>query len=385
MEYYDVIIVGAGIAGTTLSKDLTEICPNYNVLLIDGKSVGNNIAYGIRTTFEETLKKYDLPYIHKYKTWKVGAYDEVFFELDNELYLVDYKEICCNRLRSSNVEFRQEMAIDAKGNTLLTNKNRYRFKYLIDCAGANFFLKKIFKKPLPFMYWLVHSKVIKRDFDFRITGLSDKSCYFFFSDNDFVEDLYPLKNKILEGEWSYSRSHNFLNIKPHDRTILKKIPNPKIISTNYTCIPVSATSELVHKNYALLGDSFGNADPYVGIGIDMISDSSRMLANAIKKRDLALYEKQWKNKYLEREIRCLTSKLDRYHNTGFIKWIKNYPELSKVMKCMGDYPYFFQDLAKNELNVEMPPGLKKIFPKRQIFFQFYNYIKLKLEYKLNLI
>ncbi|MBW2984302.1 hypothetical protein KY361_04260 [Candidatus Woesearchaeota archaeon] len=386
MEHYDVIIVGGGIAGTTLCKDLSEICPKKSVLLIDKKSVGSNEGYGIRGTYEETIKRYKLPYFHKYKRLEVGAYDEVYFTVEDDIYLLDYKKICLDRLEYSNTEFRIEEARDVNKNSLITNKSKYNFKYLIDCSGSSFFLRKHFNMPLPFMYWLVDSKVLKKNFNLDDVKISDKSCYFFLSDTDFVEDVYPLKNVVLEGEWSYTREYKFSKIKAHDRTILKKIPNPKIIERNYTSVPISPVLPLTFKNYAFLGDSFGIANPNVGVGIDAISDSSIFLINAIKKNNLNLFEKKWKEKYLDAFTKCLASKLDRYHNNNFVKRIKSYPELSKVIKTLGKCPSFYHSLLKNEVDVKIPEELRQIFPKRSILFQLYYYILLKIKYlKMELI
>ncbi len=379
MESYDVVIVGGGIAGTTLSKDLSEDCPKKSILLLDNNSIGSNRGYGIRLTFRDSIKKYKLPYVRKY-TSKVGVYDEVCFSLNEEVYLLDYKQVCNNRKKHSDLEYRSERAIDVNGNILTTDKARYRFDHLVDSSGSEFFLRRKFNWPMPFIFWLVDSKVLQKNFNLRDIGLSDKFCYIFFSDTDFVEDFYPLKDKVMEGEWAYTTEYNFSDIKPHNRTIIRKIPNLKILERNYTSVPVSPVLPLTFKKYACLGDSFGNANPNVGGGIDIISESSKMLSNAIKKDNLSLFEKQWKKKYLEVYTRTLASKLDRYGDSHVIKKIQNYPALSSVIRRLGDYPDFFQSLLKNEIDIEIPQGLKRMFPKRQILLQMYHYMRLKMKY-----
>ena len=66
MSYYDAVIVGAGIAGTGLAYNLSQRCPERSVLVIDKKGPGGNKGHNLRTTFESTIKKYRLPFFHKY-------------------------------------------------------------------------------------------------------------------------------------------------------------------------------------------------------------------------------------------------------------------------------------------------------------------------------
>lgn len=380
MDKYNLVIIGAGIAGCGLAYNLKKSGYNGSVLIIDKEKPGANSAYGIRTVYEDTIKNHSIPYLHKYKSLKIGLFDKILFECKDSIYLIDYQNLCEFMLKNSDCIFKKEKAKKINQNILVTDKNKYTFNHLIDCSGANFFLKKRFNQKLPFKYWLVNSKVIKKNFDVKDIGLSEKSCYFMFSDTNFVEDFYPLKDSVLQGDWSYEENINFRKIHPHKQTFLKKIPKLKVIKSVKTCVPVSPVFPISFGNYTCLGDSFGSANPNVGIGVDVILDSSKSLAELITSDKTKEFEREWKKKYFIHFTKILTSKLDRYHNQEITKRIKNYPSLPEVIDKLGDSPYFFENIMKNKLGEKWPKELKGIFPKKQILFLTYYYLFLRMKY-----
>ena len=62
MEYYDVIIVGAGIAGCGLAYNLKRIGYKGSVLVIDKKEPGANAAYGYRNIEGDIVEEFNLNY-----------------------------------------------------------------------------------------------------------------------------------------------------------------------------------------------------------------------------------------------------------------------------------------------------------------------------------
>ena len=375
MERYDVIIVGAGIAGTSLAYNLSQECPEKRVLLIDKKSPGANAAYGYRSTTEDTVKKYKLPYEHIYKGINVGMGDEVAFVLKKNYYLLNYRIICKNFLKKSQVEFRNEEAIKQEGNFLETNKNRYSFQILVDCSGHNFFVKKIHKHKIPFRYFIGKTRVLKNK-------LKNKNfIYYQFSDSNYVGEIYPLKNKTLQADWYYVKKVNFNNINPPDKTIYKKyIPNPEIIQEINAVIPCTPVLPLFYKNIAFLGNSFGNSTTSSASGTHTILNTSLMLTEAIKKNNLNIYEKNWKKRYLDIYIKHLVTKYDTYHNSKFLQWLKKTPKRSEQLPTLSKYPYLFAQIWDGESNLKIPSEMKKIYPKRAVIVQFYYYLYLKLKY-----
>ncbi len=152
MEYYDVIIVGAGIAGCGLAYNLKRIGYKGSVLVIDKKGVGANVGYGYRNTFKEIIDEYGLLYEHKYEGLKYCMDDKEYMTIDAPFYFVNYQKICKTLIMRSFINFKKEEAIYIKDNNLKTKKSDYKFRYLVDCSGNNFFLKNILKQNKPSMF-----------------------------------------------------------------------------------------------------------------------------------------------------------------------------------------------------------------------------------------
>src|SRR3989339_511655 len=224
MKEYDVIIIGAGIAGTGLAYNLNKECPEKKVLIIDAKEPGSNASYGYRNIMESLQKEYNFPYEHMYKGMKIGIEDKIFFTLNRKFYFINYKKICNKLLRESKAEFKKGFAKEFNSKILKTDKENYKFKYLVDCSGSSFFIKKKLRHKLPFRYWMAKTRVLKNE-------LKDKDYYYYqFHDSGYFEDIYPLKNKTLQGDWQYTEKRDLNLLKPIENQLYKKlISKPKII------------------------------------------------------------------------------------------------------------------------------------------------------------
>ncbi len=375
MEYYDVIIIGAGIAGCGLAYNLKRIGYKGSVLVIDKEGVGANAAYGYRNTTKEIIKEYNFPYIKKFKGVKVGAYDDILMTVNKDYYFFDYTKICSSLLKKSGASFHKEIAISTNHKKIITSNKKYSFKYLIDCSGANFFLKKRFKQQLPFRYWIGKVRKLKN----KSSELDKDYFYFLFDDEGFLEEIYNLNTGILHGYWQYTKKINFNLIHAPENTLLKKYVSNLNIDCEYKVIgPCTPAFPLAFKNYAFLGDSFGNATTSSASGILPGLDSSKILADAIDKNNLRYYQKEWKKRYIPSYLPYLISRLDRFNNPIFIKKIKQYPKNSKVAKILSNYPEVFVNILENKTSIVFPEEIKKMFPKRQKLWQLYYYLYLKL-------
>ncbi len=378
MQYYDVIIVGAGIAGTGLAYNLSQICPNKSVLVIDKNELGSNQGHSIRILTQK-LENYNLNYIHKYDGIKVGAYDNIFFTIKKNVHVIDYKNTCNSFLSQSNAVFKREKAIRIKNKCLETNGHKYNFKYLIDCSGKNFFLRKILNKQLPFRYWLGKVRILKNDNNIKTNYL-----YHMFNDNGDVEEINPIQGNIAYGLWKYEKKVDFDSIK--FQPIYKKlINNLEVLKENNAVIPVTPVLPLRYNNFAFLGDSCGNASSSMAFGVTPTLEASEVLSHAIKKNKLSEFEKIWKKRFINAQVRNLVSKLDRNNNPRFMKYIKNYPTTPEVILKFRKYPSLFFKLMENYTFSydEIPKDILRIYPKRQKLFQLYYYIFLKLKYMIN--
>jgi len=377
MEKYDIIIVGAGIAGCGLAYNLKRSGYKGSVLIIDKEGIGNNDGYGSRITYKEIVKEYNLSFEHIYKGIKIGTTDKTHFILKKKFYFIDYKKSCKKLLNNSNSEFQQEEAVKLNDKILKTNKEEYNFKILIDCSGPHFFAKKLYKQKIPFRYWVGKTRILKNK-------LKDKNYFYYqFSNSGYFEDLYPLKNKTLQGDWQYTKKIDFKQIIPNKRNLYKKyISDPKMIQEKKAIIPCAPIFPLVHKNVVFLGNSFGNAVASSACGVKPTLDTSLILTQAIKRRDLRSYEKIWRKKYLDVYIKYLAAKYYTFHNPWYMKYIKKTVPWEKLAVNFGKHPEFFNQMFDGESRFEIPHDMKKIFPKSAPIFQLYYYLYLKLKYVL---
>ncbi len=375
MENYDVIIVGAGIAGCGLAYNLSKECPEKKVLIIDKKEPGANAAYGYRNTTEEIVKKYNLPYEHIYKGVKVGTADKTHFILNKKYYFIDYKKSCKKLLKNSNSEFQQEEAVKLNGKILKTNKGEYNFKILVDCSGHNFFAKRLRKQKIPFGYFIGKTRILKN----KLKNVD--YFYYQFDDSWYIEDFYPLKNKTIQGDWQYTKKIDFKQIIPNKKNLYKKyISNPEIIQENTVVVPTTPVLPLVYNNIAFLGDSFGNALTSSAFGVHVILDSSRILTKAIKEKNLKSYEEDWKKEYLDNYIKYLAIRLDTSNNSKFLQQIKKTPTRVELLPYFSKYPQIFDEILMCNPNLRFPQEIKEKFPKRSKLVQLYYYLYLKLKY-----
>ncbi len=361
MEYYDVIIIGAGIAGCGLAYNLKRIGYKGSVLIIDKEGIGSNIGYVYRNTFEETIKKYNLPYYHKFNGLKMGTSKGIILKIPVTFYLINYQKTCKYLFDKAYKNYKKEKSIAIKNNFLKTDKAKYEFRYLIDCSGGKLFARKYFKKSLPKRYWIGNVKV------FKYTRKDKDNCFYFLSEkNGFVEDLYFVKNITINGWWQYAKDP-LEKIKPPKDPFSKQFikNDTKIIANNHVVLPAEPVLPLIYKNIAFLGDSFGNATPATGEGIRPILNSSEILANAIKKGSLLQYEKEWKEKYLDDYQKAVASKIDMKNRLKIIYLLKDYPEI-------------FLKLVKNE-SVNLPIEIKKKFPKNLLLKQISYYLFLRFK------
>ncbi|MBT3721732.1 hypothetical protein HN789_06300 [archaeon] len=375
MKYYDVIILGSGIAGSSLAYHLKKNDYKGEILVLSSK-IRANLGYNHRLVFKKDIDEYNLPVAKKYKKVSVGAYDKSYFTLNHDVYFINYSETCDFLLTKSGVEQKNEIALDMTNNILKTNKTNYKFKYLIDCTGSAFFLRKKLNFTLPHIYWLVKTSIYKNSNEF------DKDTFYFsFSNEEYFEDVYPIGDKIAYGEWVYTKSTNYNNIIPNKKNFFKNKANKlQPLEVKYATFPVALSLPLIHKNFAFLGDSFGNGLPSVGRGITVILDSAKILSKAIKKRDLNYYDKMWKQKYLEKYIKIISLKENTHFNNMFIKKIKNYPGIKKILSEVKKKPEHFINMITDKGDPNFTKDLQKIFPKRVVLWQAYHYFKTKVRY-----
>lgn len=375
MKYYDVIIIGAGIAGCGLAHNLKKIGYKGSVLIIDKKGVGSNAAYGYRVLFKKILDLYNLPYKHRYKGIKVGVNDEVSFVINKEAFLCDYRVICNCLLKRSDATFSREQALNLSDNKLLTNKSKYFFKYLVDCSGVDFFIKKRLSQNLPMRYWVGHvKKLVSKE------RINDDYLFYMFDDSGYMEDFYPMKDKIFQGDWQYVKEIDFNKINPPKKTLFNNLKNPFIEEEFFVADPVAPALPNSYQNFSFVGDSFGGGTPSAGVGIEPALYCSKILSVAIKNNNLNFFKKTWKKLYFKPYLLSLASRLDRYHDSRLLKSLKRYPKNTEALKLFKKTPELFIDLCMNNRDFKLPKEVSNLFPKRKKFFTIIYYLYLRLKY-----
>lgn len=363
-EYFDVIIIGAGIAGCGLAYNLAKRQYKGRVLVIDKKGPGSNASFVYRNTFLEIIEEYNLPYERRFEGAVVGSYDSPT-KIKEDFYFIDYKKACNHLLNASGCRLKQEKALSIKKRLLKTDKSEYHFGYLIDCSGSSFFLRKLYGLPLPFRYWIGEVKLIRPKIRFNLGN------YFYFyiskKDPDYLEDIYAVKNKVIHGDWLYLNLPKEQKIIRPKKSFLKSIKKQKIIIKTHAVIPSTPAFPLFFKNFAFLGDSFGNASASVSEGIRPILNTSKILAKAIENQNLKNYESNWKKENLNSYLRKLSLKLSSKLKIKLIEIIKGDSQLLKKM-------------MKNE-EVKLPKRIMKKIPLRLKSEIIKNYILLKMKYK----
>jgi len=374
MENYDAVIIGAGIAGAGLAYHLSRRCPEKSVLIIDRAGIGASAAYEVRNTYKRIVAEYDLGYIKRFKGMKIGTTDETFFTVEHDLYNIDYAETCRHLIKKSRACFMRDNADDVKDGILHTSNGRFRFGHLIDCSGSSFFLKRIMRQPKPFLNWVALAGAFPR----APPDIDRDYIYFQFGEEGFFEDLYPLHNRTLCGYWQYTRKIDHTLIRPTKKTLLRKyFPGQEKRLAEKAVITNAPVFPIVKKNFAFLGDSFGNSFPSSAEGIRPILDSARLLAESIRNNNLQAYQEEWKRRYMGLYMGYLVSRIDRYNNPPLLRLLKKrYPKnIEGLRNCTPD---FFMKIMRNErINMK---DIKIKFPKYRLFFLLCHYISLKLRY-----
>src|SRR3989338_5535365 len=351
MESYDVVIVGAGIAGTGLAYNLKQICPEIKVLVIEQYGVGSHAGYGYRNTYGNVIEGYNLPYVKKFKGLIIQAKNHLKEEsikleikLDVPFYLVNYKEICKSLFERSGVKYSNDTCIKTLGkNKVLTKKGIYLFKFLVDCSGSNFFIRREKRLKMPYCYW-----VCKKIEKFPTVESGDYFTYIVTSDGG-IKEQYPLGEEMIVAEWKFESC-----INPHH----KKIPG--------LVIPCNPSTPMVMGNIAFLGDYFGNATTSAGEGIRPILETSKLLAKCIKEENLQKYPKLWNKIFLKTYLKHLPTRLNQKDKIKQLEMLKEDPRsILKILSC--------EHVDKETI---------KKFPKTTLLINGLNYAALLAKHKL---
>ena len=152
MKKYDVIIVGCGPAGVAAANILKQ--NNINFCIIEKNKFPREKLCGGGLTHKSTslLNKlnFSLDEINYKKSKEVEFFAKnlkISVTLTNEIVMVDRLEFDYNNLKQviNNNIFEKESIISIESNILITDKEKYEFKYIIFADGVNGFSKRLIK------------------------------------------------------------------------------------------------------------------------------------------------------------------------------------------------------------------------------------------------
>jgi len=281
MKNFDVIIVGAGPAGIAAAQTLLKSKIDFCIIEKETFPRKKLCAGGMTNKCVELLEELKLEYKNVIKqvitSVQIGSKNKVNeLTINDPVIMVDRTEFDNNNLsqikkQNKNV-FEKEYVINIEENILTTNKNEYKFKYIIFADGVNGYSRK-----------LSNLKNIGFCVEFDIENRNDKSAVLSF---DAIRDGYAWI--FPKGNYSTIGLGKFKNVKDDYKKLLLdfckskdiEVKNEKILGFP---IPNGSylKSSVIDDNKILVGDAGGLVDPISGEGIYYALLSGKFSAESI--------------------------------------------------------------------------------------------------------
>jgi len=363
MKKYDVVVVGAGPAGSTVSILLKK--KGYKVLLIDKeKFPREKLCGGLITNKTYLFLKNELNISNK-ELNKVINYstENYFLYYKNELIfrgksikpfrLVDrkyYDFLLLNKVKEIKVDVLEGVtlkSIDVEKKELTLDDERINYKVLIGADGANSRIRSLFPKNILNYKYFLDNMVFTIEIRTDKIRVKEPTLYLGIVKEGYGW-IFPNKNSSLIGIGSLKKRlknnslinyfADFLDLLDLD---LKEFKN----SIKGHPLPVAPVRNAVYKNILLLGDAAGLADPLLGEGIYYAHRSAKeasividnFLKNKIPLESYNIFIRKLENRYkILRLLRKLAyfveERNERVAKYFLIKLFNNYnKELNEVL------------------------------------------------------
>lgn len=325
MKNYDVIIVGAGVAGLSLTSELANT--SLNILLLDKKKNAEDVRYNTSGSFIDP-KQWELPDsifnpVHRLFLWsknEIATKEGLAYIIDRKklLRFLEKKSRVNKNLQIEYSSKIKETIFDTQGIRYLVyskNENDVEVsgKIIIDCSGASAIIGRkthiVPSKPIVALgaEYVAPLKKEAHTADLFV-GANLKGGYGWIFPKDsrtaivgygtLSRECFPYVEKYLRGMWHIKRVSERCDLNPLEKNL----------AVFRTGRPIS---KFTKKNLLLLGDSALQANPLIGEGIKFIMDASRIVSKWIKisieNNDLNLlknYDKAWRKKYYKKYGIC---------------------------------------------------------------------------------
>jgi len=388
-NYYDIIIIGAGIAGLSAALAISKQF-NISLALIEGNKVGANNPSPL--TFSDVVKKFNLVDCIK------GSYSSFFFHnyqgslakyhfSDYPLVALDYQKACM-KLYSMIKERERFDLIDNKVVDIIQNTNRViiklkngesiQTKILIDCSGKSQLTAKKFMGNYVSNYSHVYGAVFS-----GVKNIDDNPCCF----------LWPQEEFGSGGGWYYSLfdgkvSFGYATLSTNrvaDKSIFKNSLNAacnkftpyssylkgaKLEYIDSGTIPISYINKFVNNNIIIAGDAAGMATNWTCMGIEPAlkygTMAGDMAAKALSENDLSVlndFQNAW-----EKENKAT---FDLMAKSGSTFWSTDF--------------YFWEWILKNDLAYLSPQQVLERMRENKHLVSKKNIIARSLKYKIKSI
>jgi geranylgeranyl reductase len=308
---YEVLVIGGGPAGSTASYFLTkegiETCLVERNLEFKKPCGGGIPSGGLKDFifFEELIKKLEFNIVRKVRI--IPPFSEpIEVQLkDGEIFIFDryafdsfLRELALKSgahiLEGELISLEQDKTIHTTIKPKNSNLVKISSKYLIAADGINSKVCSLTDIQKPKSLWTISFQIPQQNK--KITD----ACEFWFGSfhaSFFYSWVFPAKNYLSVG--TGAKEVNML------RNLIDNFIKKRFSSTLDTSklkfkafkIPLWTKRKFYEKNIILCGDALGAVMPITFEGIYYAMKSGQFAAEAIREKNLDIYEKLWNDKF----------------------------------------------------------------------------------------